>query len=123
MLSKFYGTSYTSSSFDVRDRGLRGEDSYVPVPFNELTKMLADQSKLLTISMQQNTSLAKLCEEMKGDMTKLRREVTDLKETFNSKVDAQWIHAKKNGKKKLPLDLTVRFKICKIRCLYKYILL
>ena len=83
-------------------------------PFSELTEMITGQTKLISDAMQQNTSLVKLCQEVKSDVAKFRKEVNDMKENvtcLNSKVDGKWCHTKK-PRKKLPTDLTVRLKYC-----------
>lgn len=117
MQSRFFGSVHEAGSNTTasvaRNRGRYEEDAY-SVPLNEITKALNEQSKLITDSMQQNTSLAKLCEEMKNDVAQLRREVSDIKENFttlNSKVDGKLdgkLHHSKKNRKKLPTDLTVR---------------
>lgn len=86
-----------------RTRHVYGNES------NELTKILDEQNKLITISMQQNKSLVKLCEDMKDDVSKLRKEVSDLKESFTN-MNSKAPPAKKY-RKKLPTDLTVRLKV------------
>lgn len=88
MLPTFHGTLPEVSAGSRRDIQTR------EMPFGDLTKLLNDQGKL-----------TKLCEEMKGEMVKLRKEVGNLKENvsaLNSKVES-----KSRSRKKLPLDLSV----------------
>lgn len=70
-------------------------------PFGDLTRLLNDQNKLLN----DQSKLTKLCEQMMGEVAKLREEFGSLKEnisTLSSKADA-----KPRSRSKLPKDLSV----------------
>lgn len=95
MMSNFYGNVPDANSVVVtRNTDFQPRE----IPFGDLTKLLNDQSKL-----------TKLCEEMKGEMVKLRKEVGNLKENvsaLSSKVDSK-SRCLKNSRMKLPTDLSV----------------
>lgn len=72
------------------------------IPFSDLTKLFNDQ-----MNDQLQNKLTDMCQEMKGEVTKLRKEVGSLKENIsilNSKVEGK---SKCRTRKKLPKDLSV----------------
>ena len=80
-----HGSSSTNTGiYRNRKRNIHGEipseSPQAAVPLNELTEM----NQLIAASIQQNTSLVELCQELKSDVAQLRKEFNEIKETISS---------------------------------------